>query len=187
MSKWTKIVFTILTILLGSVCILAGALLAYSPGEPKPHLDQTGNKIKGSISEKTFVAINGVEQGMVIKSKDETHPVLLFLHGGMPEYFLNQKYPNGLEDYFTVVYCEQRGSGISYKSNSSTSEIRLEQMEADALAVTNFLRNRFNKDKIYIMAHSGGGFIWIQGVAKAPELLYAYIGVGQMSNQFESE
>ncbi len=182
-----KIVATIITILLGSVCILAGVVLAYSPGKPKPFLDQTGNIIKGTISEKTFVTINGVEQGMFIKSKNETHPVLLFLHGGMPEYFLSQKFPTGLEDCFTVVWWEQRGSGISYKSNSSTSVIRLEQMVADALAVTNYLRNRFNKDKIYMMAHSGGSFIGIQVAAKAPELFYAYIGVGQMSDQLKSE
>ena len=40
--------------------------------------------------------------------------MLLYLHGGMPDYFLTQRYPTGLEDIFTVVWWEQRGSGISY-------------------------------------------------------------------------
>jgi len=64
-----------------------------------------------------FVAINGVEQGMFIKSKNDKNPVLLYLHGGMPDYFLTEHYPTGLEDYFTVVWWEQRGSGISYRAN----------------------------------------------------------------------
>ena len=37
------------------------------------------------------------------------------------------------------------------------------------------------------MGHSGGTFIGIQAAAQAPELYYAYIGIAQMSNQFESE
>ncbi|HLM62525.1 MAG TPA: alpha/beta hydrolase, partial [Pyrinomonadaceae bacterium] len=141
----------------------------------------------GSISEKTFITVNGVKQGMFIKSKDEKHPVLLILHGGLPVYFLDQKSPSGLEDYFTVVWWEQRGSGISYDPNISPGTITLEQMVADTLEVTNYLRNRFNKNKIYLMAHSGGSFIGIQAAAKAPELYNAYIGVGQISNQLESE
>ena len=59
-----------------------GVLLWSYPGKPKPFVDENGNPLAGSISEKVFVNINGVEQGMFIKSKDATHPVLLYLHGG---------------------------------------------------------------------------------------------------------
>jgi pimeloyl-ACP methyl ester carboxylesterase len=38
-----------------------------------------------------------------------------------------------------------------------------------------------------MMAHSGGSLIGIQASARAPELFYAYIGVGQMSYQLKSE
>lgn len=182
-----RIMLLLLITLFSLILILIMVLWMYSPGKPKPFLDANGKLLMNSISEKIYININGVKQGMFIKSKNETHPVLLFLHGGMPEYFLTQKYPTGLEDYFTVVWWEQRGSGISYNSKSSTSKITLEQMIADALEVTNYLRNRFHKNKIYLMAHSGGSFIGIQATAKAPELFYAYIGVGQMSNQLKSE
>ena len=141
----------------------------------------------GSISEKIFVNINGVQQGMIIKSKDITNPVLLYVHGGMPDYFLTQKYPTGLEDYFTVVWWEQRGSGLSYSPDVPQETITSEQLISDTLEVTNYLRNRFGKEKIYLMGHSGGTFIGIQAAAQAPELYYAYIGVAQMSNQLESE
>jgi pimeloyl-ACP methyl ester carboxylesterase len=158
-----------------------------SPGKPIPFVDKNGSLLADSISEKIFLNINGVSQGMFIKSKDTSHPVLLYLHGGMPDYFLTQYYPTGLEDYFTVVWWEMRGSGISYSADIPPETMNQEQMISDTLEVTNYLRHRFGKEKIYLMGHSGGTFIGIQAAARAPELYYAYIGVAQMSNQLRSE
>ena len=179
----------LIAITLLSTCMLGlvGVLLLLSPGKPKPFVDENGSPLAGSISEKIHVNINGVEQGMFIKSKDATHPVLLYLHGGMPDYFLTQRYPTGLEDLFTVVWWEQRGSGMSYSANIPPETMTLEQMISDTLELTNYLRRRFGKDKIYLMGHSGGTFIGIQAAARAPELYYAYIGVAQMSYQLKSE
>ena len=185
--KVIGIMLTIPVVLLVCVFILGGVLLAYSPGKPEPFLDENEKPLAGSISEKIFVNINGVQQGMIIKSKDIRNPVLLYVHGGMPDYFLTQKYPTGLDDYFTVVWWEQRGSGLSYNPDVTQKAITSDQLISDTLEVTNYLRNRFGKEKIYLMGHSGGTFIGIQAAAKAPELYYAYIGVAQMSNQLESE
>jgi pimeloyl-ACP methyl ester carboxylesterase len=173
--------------LLVCVFILVGVLLACSPGKPEPFLSENGKPLPGSISEKIFVNINDVRQGMIIKSKDIMNPVLLYVHGGMPDYFLTQKYPTGLEDYFTVVWWEQRGSGLSFNPDDTQKAITSEQLISDTLEVTNYLRYRFDKEKIYLMGHSGGTFIGIQAAAQAPELYYAYIGVAQMSYQLKSE
>jgi pimeloyl-ACP methyl ester carboxylesterase len=158
-----------------------------SAGKLPPYLDENGTPLAGGISEKVFIEINGAKQGMIIKSKNEARPVLLFLHGGMPEYFLNQKYPSGLEEDFTVVWWEQRGAGISYRSEISVETITLEQLIADTLELTNYLRDRFKKEKIYLMGHSHGSFIGIQVAARAPQLYWAYLGVAQMANQLRSE
>jgi esterase/lipase superfamily enzyme len=40
----------------------------------------------------------------------------------------------------------------------------LEQFIADTLSVTDYLRERFSKEKIYLMAHSEGTFIGLQTV-----------------------
>jgi pimeloyl-ACP methyl ester carboxylesterase len=181
------IMMIILSILLACMLILAGVLLLKSPGKPFPFLDEQGNPLPGSISEKIYININGVKQGMFIKSRDSSNPVLLYLHGGMPDYFLTKKYPTGLEDYFTIVWWEQRGSGLSYNYNIPPGTMTLEQMISDTREVTNYLRKRFKKDKIYLMGHSGGTFIGIQAAARMPELYYAYIGVAQMSFQLKSE
>jgi pimeloyl-ACP methyl ester carboxylesterase len=113
--------------------------------------------------------------------------VLLYLHGGMPDYFLTALYPTSLEDLFTVVWWEQRGSGISFSTDIPRETMTLEQMISDTLAVTEYLSRRFGKDKIYLMGHSGGTFIGIQAAAQAPEKYHAYIGIAQMSYQLKSE
>jgi len=63
----------------------------------------------------------------------------------------------------------------------------LEQMIADTKDLSSYLCERFGKQKIYLMGHSGGTFIGIQAAARAPELYHAYIGVAQISNQLKSE
>ncbi len=75
------------SILLASILLLVVTLLKLSPGKPIPIVDDDGRPLVGSISEKIRVTINGIEQGMFIKSREKTNPVLLFLHGGpgMPE------------------------------------------------------------------------------------------------------
>ena len=175
------------SIVLACVLVLLGVLQLGSPGTPNPFIDENGHPLAGSISEKIRVTINGIEQGMFIKGKDAALPVLLYLHGGMPEYFLAQQHPTGLEDHFVVVWWDQRGSGLSYAADIAPETMTPEQLISDTLEVTNYLRHRFGRDKIFLMGHSGGTFIGIQAAAQAPELYYAYIGVAQMSDQLQSE
>jgi pimeloyl-ACP methyl ester carboxylesterase len=186
-QKAGRIMWIVISILLVCMLIPIVALLMMSPGKPAPLLDKNGIPVAGSISEKVFVNINGVRQGMFIKSKDPSNPVLLYLHGGMPDHFLSKKYPTGLEDIFTIVWWEQRGSGMSYSADIPLETMTMEQLIADTIEVTNYLRQRFGKDKVYLMGHSGGSFIGIQAAAKAPELYHAYIGQAQMSYQLKSE
>ncbi|MBN1858135.1 alpha/beta hydrolase [Candidatus Bipolaricaulota bacterium] len=182
-----RIALGIIGILLVSVLIVVGVLLMWSPGRLNSFLDANGEPMPGSIAEKIFVNINGVDQGMFIKGKDVGNPVLLYLHGGMPDYFLAQDYPTGLDDYFTVVWWEQRGSGLSYNADTPPETVNPEQLVSDTLEVTKYLLRRFDREKIYLMGHSGGTFIGIQAAARAPEFYCAYIGVAQISNQLESE
>jgi pimeloyl-ACP methyl ester carboxylesterase len=171
----------------GLFAIGAGLLVFRSNGKPKPFLDSQGKPLAGSISEKNFLTLGGISQGMFIKGKNYTNPVLLYLHGGIPDYFLTQKYPTGLEDYFTVVWWEQRGSGLSFHADMHADTITLDQLLADARELTEYLRRRFGQEKIYLMGRSGGSYIGIQLTEQAPELYHAYIGVGQMSDQRKSE
>ncbi|MHC1702870.1 MAG: alpha/beta fold hydrolase [Tenuifilaceae bacterium] len=181
-------IYTLLTFS-GLLISLLVYLAILSPGKPEAFKDEKGNKLKGSISEKIYVPIGGIEQGMFIRSKNIDNPILLYIHGGpgFPNYFLFEKFNPGLEDLFTICYWEQRGGGLSYSPEVSMESMTLDQLTSDAIEVANYLRKRFEKDKIYILAWSGGTTIALPAVSKAPELFYAYIAMGQLTNQRESE
>ncbi|HEX2962483.1 MAG: alpha/beta fold hydrolase [Bacteroidota bacterium] len=187
--KGLKAMLIIFAGILSVILVLLALVLIYSPGKPDQYLDQSGRPVPKSLSEKTFVEIGGLRQGMFIKSKNISNPVLLFLHGGpaFPNYFLIDKFRPGLEDCFTVCYWEQRGGGLSYSSDIPLKSMTLEQLTSDAIEVTNYLRRRFKKDKIFIMAHSGGTPIALMAAVKAPELYSAYIAMAQITRQKESE
>ena len=147
------------------------------------------------LVEKTWVQINGVRQGMFIRSHDRDagrgeKPVLLFVHGGpgMPEYFLDRTtHPTGLERDFTVCWWEQRGAGISFSRDVPRASMTVDQLVDDVVAVAGHLRERFRQDKVYLLAHSWGSFIGIQAADRAPESFHAYIGMGQVSHQQRAE
>lgn len=164
-------------------------LLSWSPGKIAPYVDEHGEVIAGSVLEITKVEIGGMEQGMIITGKNEQNPVLLFLHGGPgnPEYVLAKDYPIHLEDYFTVCWWDQRGSGMSYQSSLPAETVTLAQMVSDTVEVTNYLRERFGQDKIYLRGHSWGSFLGVNTVSQYPELYEAYLGIGQVTDQLESE
>lgn len=184
-----KVMIYLIVSFFGISFLLLAYLAAISPGTPATLRDGNGEILKGSISEKVFVRIGGVKQGMFIRSKNPNNPVLLYMHGGpgFPNYFLFEKFNPGLEDYFTVCYWEQRGGGLSYSPEVTNESMTLDQLVSDAIEVTHYLLRRFGKEKIFIMAWSGGTTIALPAVAKAPELYHAYIAVGQITNQRESE
>lgn len=176
----------VLLILLGCVLVVALAvtarILLSSKGTIAPYRDEQGNTLNGSVAEKVSVTINGTENGMIIRGKSEENPVLLFISGGpgVPQYWLNEYYDNKLEDYFTVCWWDYYGEGLSYQAGTDKSEITLERLEQDAVAVTEYLKERFSKDKIYLMAHSGGTPLGVVLAQKHPELYYCYFSMGQV-------
>ncbi len=141
------------------------------------------------MNEKIYVEINGIKQGMFLQIENLENPVLLFLHGGpgSPEFAFTAKYPTGLEKIFTVCWWEQRGSGISYNPRITKEEMTIEQMISDTIAVAHYLRKRFSKEKIYVMGHSWGTLLGVLTVQQVPQLFHAYIGIGQVAKQLESE
>jgi pimeloyl-ACP methyl ester carboxylesterase len=172
-----------------SILGIGGLLRVWSPGTPRPFLDDAGRAVTGSISEKIWVDINGVEQGMVIRGENAANPVLLVVHGGpgMPDYVLTEQYPPELEDLFTVVWWDQRGAGLSYDPSVPGASMTIDQFVSDTLSVTDYLRQRFHQDKIYLLGHSWGSFVAIQAAAQSPLRYRAYLGTGQMVFQLESE
>jgi pimeloyl-ACP methyl ester carboxylesterase len=157
--------------------------------DPPPFVDDHGDLVVGSVSEKTWVEVNGVRQGMVVRGRDVTNPVLLVVHGGpgMPDYFLTRDRPIDLEDLVTVVWWDQRGTALSYHRGIPPASMTVEQFVEDTLVVADHLRTRFDQERILLLGHSWGSLIGIKAAARSPDRFAAYIGMAQMVDQLRSE
>ena len=134
------------------------------------------------IQELVKVKIGGVDQWLLIRGADANNPVFLFLHGGpgAAEMPLLRRYNYELEKYFTVVMWDQRGAGKSNKRSIPSESIRLDQLLDDTYEITQYLKNRFNQQKIFLAGHSFGSVLGIQAIKAHPEDFYAYVGIGQV-------
>lgn len=169
------------------ISIVLMVILLNSSNKPSQYKDPFGNKLVNSISEKNSITIDGVKLGFFIKGINKKNPVLLYLHGGMPDYFLTSNYPTGLDSIFTVVWLDQRGSDLSFDSNIDYAKINTDSLVKDIKLFSDYLIKRFSQEKIYLMAHSGGTYLGVKTIDKYPELYKAYIAVAQITNQKLSE
>ena len=189
MKKFLKILgFIFLSLVLLILVALLG-LHIISPGKVTPLVKENGNPYMNGLALMETREIGGVPQTMILRSKDVEKPVLLYVHGGpgSPEFPFNQHYKTDLEEFFTVCYWDQRGSGLSYSKDIPVETMTLEHFIEDTREVTEYLTDRFEKEKIYLMGHSWGTLLGSHVVHRYPELYHAYFGIGQVGNQLESE
>ena len=129
--------------------------------------------------------INGVRQWVTIRGTKEENPVLLVLHGGPGSTLtgLSYLYQRPWEKYYTVVNWDQRCSGktASISGTASPVELTSKIILDDALVLTDFLRERFGKDKIILFGHSWGTFLGAHLALEHPDRYAAYISTGTMS------
>ena len=138
------------------------------------------------------VPIGGIDQWIEIRGQSVRNPILLFIHGGPGSAFMPmaRTFQDPWEKYFTVVQWDQRGAGKTYSSNSKEVQrktINMARMNADTLEVVNYLRKRFGREKIFVLGHSWGSVLGLYLAHDHPELLYAYIGVGQATDGMRNE
>ena len=191
MKKVGKILLITLISIIGLLLAVVILLVIKSPGKLEPLKDAGGNVIVGALAEKNFMEIGGVRQGFFIRTENPTNPVLLFIHGGPGSpsfpYSLPYETPERLEKYYTVCYWEHRGAGMSYSESIDPATMTIAQITEDARQMTAYLQNRFKQEKIYLTGHSFGSYLGIKVITKHPENYVAFIGIGQISNQSESE
>ncbi|MDR0232025.1 MAG: alpha/beta hydrolase [Dysgonamonadaceae bacterium] len=191
MKKVLKVIGITLLSIIGILLIGLVILAVNSPGKLEPLKDSEGKEIAGSLTEKSFVEIGGIRQGFFVRSENPENPVILFLHGGpgSPELpmLIPYEVSERLEKYFTVCYWDQRGAGMSFSSSVDPGTMTTAQMVEDTHQMTEYLKNRFNQEKIYLIGHSWGSYLGVKTIEKYPENYIAYIGIGQVSNQVESE
>ena len=189
-KKIAKILLYLFLGFIGVFLIFLLVVKVYSPGKEPGFKNESGDVIENSIAEIEDREINGVAQRLVIRGKDISNPILLRVHGGpglshLPPIY--RHFSTSLEDAFTVCYWDQRGSWPTSSDYIPESTITLDQIVNDGLKVVEYLKSRFNQEKIYIEGYSWGTVVSVKMIRQKPEYFYAYIGIGQVADQAESE
>ena len=138
------------------------------------------------------VRIGGIDQWIQVRGQNVNNPILLVIHGGPGFAFIPMAgaFQGPWEQYFTVVQWDQRGAGKTYASNDKELQRRtmnVPQMEEDTLDVVNYLRNRLQRKKIFVLGHSWGSVLGLWLAHEHPDIIYAYVGVGQVVNAQQNE
>jgi proline iminopeptidase len=165
------------------------ALLILLPATTPAILDANGKPLPGSIASLEKVRLGGHEQWIMLRGQSTDKPVLLYLSGGPGQSDLPfvRVLLDDLTRDFVVVGWDQRGTGKSYSALDPTATLTLERAVSDTIALTNYLRQRFDEKKIYLLGESWGSTLGVLAVQRQPELYYAWIGSGQMVSQRETD
>jgi pimeloyl-ACP methyl ester carboxylesterase len=143
------------------------------------------------ISSLEEITLGGVKQWIFIRGTDQNNPVLIFLHGGPGAPVMGMSSSRNLDaeliKHFTVVHWDQRGTGKSYNSDIPVSAMTFDRLAEDCNELIDYIRDRFNIQRVFLVGHSAGSVIGIKTAYKYPEKIHAYVGVGQIINDYEQQ
>lgn len=166
----------------GSLVLVGLAVAIAWPAQTDPILDADGNPVPGSVAELTAVDVGEHGLGLMLRGRSVENPVLLFLAGGPggTELGAMRRHSADLEDHFVVATLDQRGTGRSYGVLDPASTLTVDNAVADVVAVTDYLRDRFGQEQVYLVGQSWGSLLGVLTVQQRPDLFAAFVGVGQM-------
>jgi pimeloyl-ACP methyl ester carboxylesterase len=171
------------------VIAAALAVLVAWPASTPPVMGRDGRPVTGGIAELATVRLGGADQAVMIRAADPDKPVLLYLSGGpgQSDLAFARVLLEPLTADFVVAVWDQRGSGRSYAALDPTSSLTLEQAVADTVELSEYLRDRFSEQRIYLLGESWGTTLGVLAAQDRPDLFHAYIGSGQMVSQRETD
>jgi pimeloyl-ACP methyl ester carboxylesterase len=150
---------------------------------------QKANLNRIRIDKKESITIGGIAQWISLRSENIKNPIILFLHGGpgTAQISFSRKSQKWLEDSFLVVNWDQRGAGRSYSWSTRKEDMKIGRFIEDAEELIEYLLKRFGQEKIYLVGHSWGTIIGAHLTAKRPDLIGAYIAIGQIVDMEQGE
>ena len=145
--------------------------------------DAQGRRLPGSVAELTSLDLNGRRQWISLRGQDMDKPVLLFLAGGPggTQLAAARHELAALEQHFVVVGWDQPGSGKSFGA-LRTEDLSVETYIEDGHALTGYLKERFDEEKIYLIGESWGSALGIFLAERYPGDYHALVGTGQMTD-----
>jgi len=135
------------------------------------------------IDEQLYVELGGIEQFIHIRGQNTSNPVIIFLHGGpgFPIKYLSYYYQLPIEEKYTIINWDQRGSGRTFYKNCKM-ELSFDGLFKDLDELVSYAKQRFYKDKVIIIGQSWGSVLGSTYTVKHPENVIAYIGLGQITD-----
>ena len=126
------------------------------------------------------VELGGTTQWICVRGADLSNPVMLLMQmgPGLPIINETRRFERllGLEDTFTVVYWDQRGTGLSLRDPQEDS-LSPDQMVADTISLLELLRERF-ETKTLVTGFSFGATFAAYAAAQRPDLVATLVAVG---------
>ncbi len=130
------------------------------------------------------VQIGGITQWIRVRGTNVSNPVLLLMQQGPGLPIINEargfERLLGLEKDFTVVYWDQRGTGLSsppLRKSSNKIEIGAARMVDDTVSMLELLRDRFG-GKSFVAGFSFGATFAAQAAVRRPDLVAALVATG---------
>ena len=142
-------------------------------------------EFKDGIDESIYVQLKNGEGFVRIIGKNVNNPIIVSLHGGPgePTGYSDYLYFDALTDEYTIVNWDETGCSNSYYrelEKGNTALPTIESQEEDLDALVDYLRGRFNQDKVVILGHSYGTVLGSLYCSAHPEKVSAYVGVGHV-------
>jgi len=134
--------------------------------------------VSGGVSQLTYVG----KLGLMIRGARTDAPVLLVVPGwpGGSELGPMRQRLGALEKRFVVVTVDRRGGGRSFGALDPTPTFTVDNEMRNVIAVTDYLKARFRRDRVYLVAHGTGTISAALAVQEEPTSFAAYVGVAQM-------
>lgn len=173
---------------LTAVGLIALAVLIARPASTDPILGADGEPLTGSISELTRVDVGSQDLGLMIRGNSTDNPVLL-------SWRADPAAPNSAPCTGTWKPSSRTsssppgtsGAPAGHTELDPASTLSLDGAISDTIEVTNYLRQRFNQDQIYVVGQSWGTILCVLAVQRQPDLYRAFVGTGQMVSPAETD
>jgi pimeloyl-ACP methyl ester carboxylesterase len=134
-----------------------------------------------AIDELETVNLGGATQWIRLRGRDTSNPVLLLMQLGPGVPIINEarrfEQQLALEDGFTVVYWDQRGTGLSLRNRDPGDDLTPDRMVGDTVSMLELLRDRFDS-RPFVSGFSFGATFAAYAVAQRPDLVASLVAVG---------